>query len=226
MLGEPNARNAEFMNDMLRPELRDGPVPRVTLTLVRHGEPARGGDDYDPMDPALTKRGVLQAQATAEYLVSREEYDVLYSSPMKRARQTAEIIAGYLGAGMQLMPGLVEFDHGSQYLHYEDAPAVYAKYEAGDLSPWGTTLSAFRTRILASIEQMAAQQAAGGRALAVCHGGVVNAFITHLVGLYDRPRVMEPAYGSISRFQRDPDGRWSILELNTTPWPAPVLPGE
>jgi probable phosphoglycerate mutase len=192
----------------------------MTLTLVRHGEPARGGDDFDPLDPALTQTGFTQAQNTAKYLVSQEGYDIVYASTMKRARQTAEVIASHLGVGLQLMPGLVEFDFGSQYLHYEDAPAAYAKYEAGDLSPWGTTLSAFRARILDSVEQMAAEQATQGRALAVCHGGVVNAFLTHLVGLHNRPRVMAPAYGSISRFQRDTRGHWSILELNTTPWPA------
>lgn len=191
----------------------------MMLTFVRHGEPERGGTDYDPLDPGLSQEGIEQAHATARLLASREDFDIVYASPMKRAHQTAEIIAAELDIGVRLMPELVEFDYGSQYLHYEDGAAVYAKYRAGDLSPWGTTLTEFRARILKGVAQMVNDQALRGRALAVCHGGVINAFVTHVLGLYEESRVMTPAYGSISQFQQNRLEEWCVLELNATPWP-------
>jgi broad specificity phosphatase PhoE len=191
----------------------------MSLTFVRHGEPARDGTDHDPLDPGLSREGIEQAQATARFLASGDAFDVVYASPMKRAHQTAEIIATQLGIRVQLMTELVEFDYGSQYLHYEDGAAVYAKYRAGDLSPWGTTLTEFRARILKAVAWMVKDQSSRGRALAVCHGGVINAFATYVLGLYKESRVMTPAYGSISQFQRDAREKWCVLELNTTPWP-------
>jgi broad specificity phosphatase PhoE len=188
------------------------------LTMVRHGEPARDGDGHDPRDPALSDVGFAQAEATADYLAAGEDLDVVFASPLERARQTADVIAGRLGAELHLVPGLVEFDYGAEYLHYEDGAAVYAQYRAGDLSPWGTTLPEFRERILGALEQIQAQSP-HGRALAVCHGGVVNAFTTHVLGLHDKSRVMTPAYGSISRFERDGDGTWFVVELNASPCP-------
>jgi 2,3-bisphosphoglycerate-dependent phosphoglycerate mutase len=186
------------------------------LTMVRHGEPVRDGDGHDPRDPALSDLGIAQAGATADYLATGADVDIVFASPLKRARQTADVIAARLGAKVHPVPGLVEFDYGAEYLHYEDGAAVYAQYRAGDLSPWGTTLSEFRERILGALEQIEAQSP-HGRALAVCHGGVVNAFTTHVLGLHEKSRVMTPAYGSISRFERDGDGTWFVTELNASP---------
>lgn len=66
-----------------------------TLYLVRHGENLANITkefSYKLVDYPLTPKGVLQAEQTAEFFRSMS-IDAVYSSPLKRARETAEIIA-------------------------------------------------------------------------------------------------------------------------------------
>lgn len=66
-----------------------------TLYLVRHGENLANITkefSYKLVDYSLTPKGVLQAEQTAEFFRSTA-IDAVYSSPLKRARETAEIIA-------------------------------------------------------------------------------------------------------------------------------------
>jgi broad specificity phosphatase PhoE len=65
------------------------------LYLVRHGENLANLTlefSHRKVDYPLTPKGVLQAQQTAEALRSRH-IDEIYSSPLKRALETAQIIA-------------------------------------------------------------------------------------------------------------------------------------
>lgn len=66
-----------------------------TIYLIRHGENlanVTGEFSYKRVDYSLTAKGVLQAQQTAEYL-RNQHIDEFFASPLKRARETAEIIA-------------------------------------------------------------------------------------------------------------------------------------
>lgn len=66
-----------------------------TIYLVRHGEnPANITHEfsYKYVDYSLTAKGQLQARQTADYFKDKHIHEV-YSSPLKRARETAEIIA-------------------------------------------------------------------------------------------------------------------------------------
>ena len=65
------------------------------LYLVRHGEnPANLTKEFSckRVDYSLTLKGVLQARQTAEYF-QRVPVDRIYASPLKRTRETAQIIA-------------------------------------------------------------------------------------------------------------------------------------
>lgn len=66
----------------------------TTLIVVRHGQSVSNvnGTFTGQMDSPLTELGVLQAQRTAEYLKDRK-IDVIYSSDLSRAMQTAEPVA-------------------------------------------------------------------------------------------------------------------------------------
>lgn len=64
-----------------------------TVYLIRHGEnPANLTHDfsYKQVDFSLTAKGILQAEQTADYFKSQAP-DEIYASPLKRARETAEI---------------------------------------------------------------------------------------------------------------------------------------
>jgi 2,3-bisphosphoglycerate-dependent phosphoglycerate mutase len=187
----------------------------VILTLLRHGEPARSGDNaagsYELSDPPLSSRGRAQARAAAPHVVAGR-YDVVYASPLRRAQETASIAAGD-GVPVAIAPGLAEFDHGTPYLHFEDGAAVWDSYLAGDLSPWGTSLEEFGSRVQQAADELA-ERHAGQRVLAVCHGGVVNAFACRALGVPDRVRVLAPDYCSFHRFSRETGTEWRLLSLN------------
>jgi len=82
--------------------------------FVRHGE---GVDNvarqfsYKRIDRPLTERGRLQASMTAEYMVGKQ-IDEVFSSPMKRAHETALIIAERLGMEVTVLEGFREVNVG------------------------------------------------------------------------------------------------------------------
>lgn len=84
------------------------------LYFVRHGE---GQDNVarnfscKRVDHPLTDRGVLQAGQTAEFL-ARKSIDEVYSSPMKRAAETAQIITTRLGKELTIRENFRELDVG------------------------------------------------------------------------------------------------------------------
>ncbi|MBH0122628.1 histidine phosphatase family protein [Rhodococcus sp. CX] len=184
----------------------------MILTLVRHGEPVRDATGTVAADPPLSSVGRLQMEA-ARALVRADGYDAVYCSPLRRARESAEIVAP--GAVVRVDADLAEFDRNTErYLHWEDGAEVYGAYLAGDLSPWGTTLEEFRGRVLGVVERMRTE-AGVPRVLAVTHGGVVNNFFAMLLG---SPQValFQPAYGSVNRFRYHPEEGWTPLELNAS----------
>jgi broad specificity phosphatase PhoE len=66
---------------------------KTTLYLIRHAEPELSFTD---IDPPLTRLGVRQAELTRDFLAVRP-VDCCYSSPTRRAMQTASIIAAPYG---------------------------------------------------------------------------------------------------------------------------------
>ena len=86
------------------------------LTLIRHGETAAntGGVWHGSTDTPLSERGRRQARRVGEHLLeSGETFSHIYSSPLVRARHTAEAIDAGLGLGVAQEPGLSEYDLGS-----------------------------------------------------------------------------------------------------------------
>lgn len=84
------------------------------IYLVRHGENRANLTkelSCRVVDYPLTPKGELQAAQTAEYF-RRQEVHAVYASPLKRARQTAEIIAHRLGLRVGVMEAFRELDVG------------------------------------------------------------------------------------------------------------------
>ena len=88
----------------------------TTLRLLRHGETdhTRGKrfSGAGGQDPPLTERGMAQAEAAAAVLATRGGVDVVVSSPLARARQTAQVAATVLGLAMEVDDDLVECAFG------------------------------------------------------------------------------------------------------------------
>ena len=78
-----------------------------TILLVRHGQAAAGFGSH--RDPGLDDVGRDEAEATAEELATRFEAPVpIYSSPLKRARETAAPLARKWGSEVILEPRVAE----------------------------------------------------------------------------------------------------------------------
>jgi broad specificity phosphatase PhoE/ribonuclease HI len=88
----------------------------TTVVMLRHGVTKHtvnkvfsglGGDD-----PGLTDLGREQARRAAVRLAKRGPIDAIVSSPLRRTRETAEIVAEELGLDVQLEPGFAEAAFG------------------------------------------------------------------------------------------------------------------
>ncbi|MFM8851878.1 MAG: histidine phosphatase family protein, partial [Acidimicrobiaceae bacterium] len=81
----------------------------MELILVRHGLPLRREVVDGPADPELSPEGVNQAARLANYLAT-EKIAAIYSSPMKRAIQTAEPLAQTTGLPISIVDEVAEYD--------------------------------------------------------------------------------------------------------------------
>jgi ribonuclease H / adenosylcobalamin/alpha-ribazole phosphatase len=81
--------------------------PPTTLLLVRHGETAFTGrklfSGAGGSDPELSEIGRLQAQRAAAALANRGDIAAVVASPLRRARQTAGVIADRLGCDIRIV---------------------------------------------------------------------------------------------------------------------------
>lgn len=138
----------------------------TTLLLARHGETDwnRDGRWQGHADPPLNDAGRAQARALAASLAG-EPLDVVYSSDLLRARETAEILAAALALPLVDDPGLREMDVGSW--------SGLTRAEIGDLPYDGETKDAHRARVAAAVRRIARAHPEG-RVLVVTHGGSVR----------------------------------------------------
>jgi probable phosphoglycerate mutase len=138
---------------------------------------------------------------------------------MRRARETADPLANALGLEVGIDRDFVEMDHLSatyvplEQLKAEDYPRWQALIQQGGLYA-GVDLKAFRSSVVAAVERAIAAHA-GGRVAIVCHGGVINAWAGHVLGI-DDPFFLDAAYTSVSRFLAASTGERSVRSLNET----------
>lgn len=182
----------------------------MELILIRHGLPVRS---HETADPPLSPEGLDQAQRVAAAL-ARERIDAVYSSTMRRAVQTAEPFAAQAGHAIEAHDGICEFDRASgryvpmEELKREDYAAWLAFVERGQ----DPDIAAFQTQVVSTLEQLVAANA--GRTVAVfCHGGVINVWTAHVLGM--APRLFfEPVYTSIHRYLCASSGQRNLVSLN------------
>lgn len=192
----------------------------MELVLVRHALPVRidGTPDGSPADPGLDARGQEQAHRVLRALEG-QEVTAIYSSPARRARETAEPTAAALGLAVTVLDGLDEFDAGhSSYVPVEQLKAEGdPRYDAlvrGDIYAGSVDPVVFRATVVAAVEQ-AALAHPGGRAVLFAHSGTINAYTGQVTG-QRRSLWFAPSYASVSRVGAARDGRRGIISLNET----------
>ena len=192
----------------------------MELLLIRHALPIRRELESGAADPELSDDGLAQAVHLAQYL-SSEHLDAVYASSMQRARQTAAPVAAAHDLDIALRDGITEFDRfSSEYVPVEELKA------AGD-PRWQQMLDGvwdgdespedFNQRTIAAIETIIGEHS-GQRVAVICHGGVINAYITAILGLTDQfsRGFFYPNYTSIHRVAASSQGDRSVITLNET----------
>ena len=151
--------------------------------------------------------------------LSTERPEALYTSPSRRARQTAAPLEQALGVRAEVDDGLAEFDSGdSSYVPVEELKAAgdprWTALVHGDLYSHDVDPVAFRARVVASVERIAARHP-GGRVVLFSHAGAINAATGAVLG-QERTIWFAPDYCSLSRIAAARDGRRGIVSLNET----------
>jgi broad specificity phosphatase PhoE len=174
----------------------------TTIFLARHGESdwnvARRFQGHS--DRPLTERGREQAHALAD-LVASEEIEAVYTSPLSRARETAEIVAARVGLEPVALPELREVDTGSwSGLSRADVetrfPEGFTRWRSGG-SGWedGETYEEMAERVIGALRTIA-EDHPDGRVLIISHGGPIRAIHAAAEGLaitdYRRLKPVEP----------------------------------
>lgn len=190
----------------------------MELLLIRHAEPIRVVDAEGPADPHLHERGMEQARRLAAWL-EPEELHAVWSSPMKRAQETAAPVALAQGLPVLIDEELAEFDReATSYIPLEEMKAAkderYLAMIEGRLEDFDTDPLAFQAGVVAAVERVVARHARQ-RVAVVCHGGVINAYVGHVLGI-ERVLFFEPKYTSVSRVLAASTGERSVLTLNET----------
>lgn len=190
----------------------------MELLLIRHAEPIRVVDAAGPADPHLHERGIVQAARLATWLEA-EELHAVWSSPMHRARETAEAVAAAQGLPVLVDEELAEFDReATSYIPLEELKAArderYLAMLDGKLEDYDTDSATFQAGVVAAIERVVARHARQ-RVAVVAHGGVINAYLAHVLGI-ERMLFFEPRYTSVSRVLAASSGERSVLTLNET----------
>ncbi len=191
----------------------------VELILVRHGLPVRREGGAGPADPPLADVGAAQAQALAAWLTG-EPLDAVYSSPLLRARETAAPLSASSGLEVIVREDLAEWDRDStSYLPLEELKqAGHPDWHVLANRDWDAMpvdVFAFRDRVVTEIDAIAAAHPSE-RVVVVCHGGVINAYTSDVLGLED-PLFFDPRYTGFSRILVSSGGVRSIATLNESP---------
>jgi 2,3-bisphosphoglycerate-dependent phosphoglycerate mutase len=156
--------------------------------MVRHGENRANLTkefSHRRVDYPLTAKGVLQAQQTADYFRTRD-ISAIYASPLKRAAQTASIIAAALGLEPVIFEEFREINVGSLEGQQPTADLwafhdrIIESWRAGAAEthfPDGEDYITLWNRIRQGIEQILGQHPDGNVVL-VAHAGI----FTHTLG--------------------------------------------
>ncbi|MFQ6059489.1 MAG: histidine phosphatase family protein, partial [Anaerolineae bacterium] len=160
--------------------------------LVRHGQTAwnrevrfRGRENLP-----LNEVGRQQAEAAGRRIAATWSVSAVYTSPLRRARQTAQAIARALGLTPRPLEGLLDLDYGQwQGLspqevqqHYADLYAAWLHSPQVVRFPGGESLAQVRDRALEAVLELARRHE-GQTVVLVGHQAVNKVLLCAVLGL-------------------------------------------
>jgi broad specificity phosphatase PhoE len=170
----------------------NAPPPLVSsrLLLVRHGESTwnREGRVQGQLDPPLTERGQAQVKEVAQRMAGHRVV-AMYTSDLRRARQTAAPIAEQMGVEPVPLAELREINlgewqgktHVELRVEYPDVWRAWTRHPSWDLVPGSEGADAFERRVRGVMDQLFARHPQGD-ILCVTHGGLIQVALGNVVG--------------------------------------------
>ncbi|NLD78064.1 MAG: hypothetical protein GX643_15520 [Acidimicrobiales bacterium] len=201
---------------------------RVHLILVRHGEAHAGF--HGPIAGekgcrGLTEFGRKQAEALRDHLAGADlmQADVLMSSTLRRAVETAQIIAS--GVGLELSDqrrDLCEVLTGeADGMEWSEYAARYGSFDMEAepdrvFAPGGDSWNSFHERVRSTLARLV-EEHEGKRVVAVCHAGVIMASMRVLLGVPHpgNGTQMRPTNTGLTEWGWDSERqRWTLHTFN------------
>jgi probable phosphoglycerate mutase len=193
--------------------------------LLRHGETEWNAENRlcGSTDVPLSQAGRQQAKSLAEHLKSIP-FEALYSSPLKRALETAHLVAASVGLRPIADARLVELDYGQWEGKtlaeiMENDPKTFRAWDANPAQvapPGGESGLEAQQRVVSFLDFLAARHPQGN-VLVVSHKTVCRLAICHVLGMspseYRRRLVLNNA--ALSIIQTQPYG-WQLITFNDT----------
>jgi probable phosphoglycerate mutase len=137
----------------------------TSTVLLRHGETALSVERRfaGRGDIPLTETGLAQAAAAATWLAARGGIDVIVTSPLQRARQTAQAVATATGAPLEVEDDLAETDFGKwEGMTFAEVQARWPEELSAWLAstdvapPGGESFAAVTRRVVAALNRLLA----------------------------------------------------------------------
>ena len=190
----------------------------MKIVLVRHGRPDEGHAER-PHDPPLGHDGVQQARQTAA-LLAREGIGRVVTSPLLRARQTAEPLAERLGVALEVVDGWAEADRNLPlYRSVEtlkaQGPAEWRRFLDDPVRYVGGDPQAFRAAVLGALGALIESARREDHIAVFSHGLAINVVLSHALGL-ERIIHFPPGYGSVTRLRVRSSRAIGIVSVNET----------
>jgi broad specificity phosphatase PhoE len=198
--------------------------PVYNFVFLRHGESIGNAESrwQGQSDYALTEKGRNQAQALAKRWKSEGvKFDLIFASPLVRAKETAEIIAVALNAKVELVPTLMERHIGEmEGLTVEE---VRKKPQPPYVTPYdpigGEGEGDWALFLRAGQALQALLRRPPGSYLIVSHGGLLNQLMNAIIGIAPhvdpsgvRFRFENTAFARVIYFPYQ--HRWTIDAIN------------
>ncbi|MET7766391.1 bifunctional RNase H/acid phosphatase [Streptomyces sp. NPDC005336] len=200
----------------------------TTFVLLRHGEtpltPEKRFSGSGGTDPALSPAGRHQAERVAAALAARGTIQAIVTSPLRRCRETADVVAARLGLDVRVDEGLRETDFGAwEGLTFAEVKERYPD----DLEAWlasskvaptggGESFAAVARRVALSRDKLIARYA-GRTVLLVTHVTPIKTLVRLALGAPPESLFrMELSAASLSVVAYYGDGNASLRLLNET----------
>ena len=218
------AAEAVVLEDDVQPTAEPAPVVTTVTHLLRHGQtehtPERRFSGRN--DLPLSRTGRAEAEAAAQRAKDLG-VEVVLASPLRRTRETAEIVAGALGLPVTLDDDLVELDFGDlEGLTFEEARSRHplaARRFLDDVTvaaPKGESIADVSARVARARRRVLSDHA-GRTVLVVSHVTPIKLMLAAGLGAGDEVvhRVFLEA-ASLSSVAWSSDGRTSVRLVNDT----------